>query len=133
MRQPHDVFHLAIPARDLDDSARFYVDGLGCRLARRYADRITLDFFGNQVVAHLSDRWDREVTDLYPRHFGTTFARREDFDALLRLADERDLTRFADVTTRFPGLPEQHLTVVLQDPANNLVEFKHYDDPSMMY
>ena len=27
---------------------------LGCKLARRYADRITLDFFGDQLVCHLS-------------------------------------------------------------------------------
>lgn len=44
MRSPLDVFHLAIPVRDLDDARRFYVKDLGCTLARRYADRITLTF-----------------------------------------------------------------------------------------
>ncbi len=78
-----NAFHLAIPARDLDEAQQFYVDHLGCHLARRYDDRITLDFFGDQVVCHLSDAWDREPLDLYPRHFGVTFRQREDFDALL--------------------------------------------------
>ncbi len=27
----------------------------GCKLARRYADRITLDFFGDQLVCHLAE------------------------------------------------------------------------------
>ena len=72
MRETHDSFHLAIPARDLDEAYDFYVKGLGCKLARRYDDRITLDFFGDQVVCHLSDKWEREV-DMYPRHFGVTF------------------------------------------------------------
>ena len=72
MRNPADVFHLAIPALNLDDAQRFYVEGLGCTLARRYDDRITLNFFGDQVVCHLSDSIDTAPA-LYPRHFGVTF------------------------------------------------------------
>ena len=49
MRDSRDVFHLAIPARDLDEAHRFYVEQLGCKLARRYPDRITLDFFGGTL------------------------------------------------------------------------------------
>ena len=60
MRTSDDAFHLAIPARDLDDAEAFYVKLLGCKLARRYADRITLDFFGDQLVCHLSDRIDED-------------------------------------------------------------------------
>ena len=55
MRTTADVFHLAIPTHDLDAAQDFYVTRLGCKLARRYADRITLDFFGDQVVCHLTD------------------------------------------------------------------------------
>jgi len=50
MREARDAFHLAIPAYHLDDTEDFYVRQLGCKLARRYPDRITLDFFGDQVV-----------------------------------------------------------------------------------
>jgi extradiol dioxygenase family protein len=132
MRETHDVFHIAIPARDLDETQDFYVRGLGCKLARRYDDRITLDFFGDQVVCHLSDAWDREP-DLYPRHFGVTFRHREDFDRLLHLARDRNITIFRDVQSRFEGLIEEHLTFVLRDPSNNLLEFKYYHDPRMMY
>ena len=60
MRTTHDAFHLAIPVADLDEAQDFYVTGLGCKLARRYDDRITLDFFGDQVVCHLSEFWDRQ-------------------------------------------------------------------------
>jgi uncharacterized protein len=133
MRDTGDTFHLAIPAGDLDEAEAFYVAGLGCHLARRYEDRITLDFFGDQVVCHLSDRWTREADDLYPRHFGITFRRREDFEALVRLAEARSLKVFAAVRPRFEGLVEEHVTFVLQDPSNNLIEFKHYNDPRMMY
>jgi extradiol dioxygenase family protein len=132
MRSGHDVFHLAIPAADLDAAQEFYVTGLGCKLARRYADRITLDFFGDQVVCHLSDRTD-EAPQLYPRHFGVTFRSREDWERLLRLARTRNLTFFAEPFHRFAGRAEEHETFVLADPSHNLLEFKYYDDPRMMY
>ena len=132
MRDGGDVFHLAIPARDLDETQRFYVEGLGCHLARRYEDRLTLDFFGDQVVCHLSDDVDDDP-QLYPRHFGVTFRRREDFDALLRCAELRKLPLFRECQTRFEGRVEEHLTFVLRDPSSNLLEFKHYRDARMMY
>jgi extradiol dioxygenase family protein len=132
VREQRDAFHLAIPARDLDETVEFYVTKLGCHLARRYDDRITLDFFGDQVVCHLSDRIDHEPA-LYPRHFGITFRHREDFDAVLFLATNRDLPFFRSVQPRFKDTVEEHLTFVLRDPSNNLIEFKHYRDPRMMY
>lgn len=132
MRTTDDVFHLAIPAADLDDAYAFYVTGLGCKLARRYPDRITLDFFGDQVVCHLHEVVDAEP-QLYPRHFGVTFRAKEDWDRLLRLARGRKLEFFAEPFRRFEGRAEEHETFVLADPSHNLLEFKYYDDPRMMY
>ena len=128
-----DCFHLAIPVRDLDEAFDFYVTGLGCKLARRYPDRITLDFFGDQLVCHLSDDEPRRPSSLYPRHFGVTFRAADDFDALHELCRLRKLALFAGLSRRFEGLAEAHRTFVLEDPSGNLVEFKHYDDPRMMY
>lgn len=136
MRDPDDVFHLAIPAWDLDEAQAFYVGQLGCHLARRYADRITLNFFGDQLVCHLSPGPAASAggeLDLYPRHFGVTFRHREDFDRLLYLAVERDIPFFRSVQPRFKDLVEEHLTFVLRDPSDNLLEFKHYRDPRMMH
>ncbi len=135
MRERHDVFHLAIPVYDLDEAAAFYGAALGCKLARRYTDRITIDFFGDQLVCHLTDEpADREgELTLYPRHFGVTFREGRDFDALHELCVQRKIEFFADVRTRFEGLVEVHRTFVLRDPSDNLVEFKHYADPRMMY
>jgi uncharacterized protein len=135
MREQADVFHLAIPVVDLDESQEFYVTRLGCKLARRYEDRLTLDFFGDQVVCHLVE--DEEAPEspdsLYPRHFGVTFRQREDFDALYDLVLLRKLPFFRDLATRFEGRAEAHRTFVLIDPSGNLVEFKHYRDHRMMY
>jgi extradiol dioxygenase family protein len=133
MRDPDDVFHLAIPCHNLDEASAFYVDGLGCRLARRYPDRITLDFFGDQVVCHLSPEDVDSEPRMYPRHFGVTFRSRSDFEAVYKRATAARLPFFQDRFVRFGGRREQHTTFFLRDPSNNLLEFKHYDDPEMMY
>jgi hypothetical protein len=135
MRDPLDTFHLAIPVHDLEAAEAFYVGLLGCKLARRYEDRITFDFFGDQLVCHLSDQESPESrpTSLYPRHFGVTFRQRESFDALVKLCELRKIPHFQAPTVRFEGLAEAHATFVLVDPSGNLIEFKNYRDPRMVY
>jgi uncharacterized protein len=133
MRTTSDVFHLAIPVDDLDEAQHFYITQLGCKLARRYHDRITVDFFGDQVVCHLTEGTPAEPESLYPRHFGVTFREAADFEALHACAVTRKIPFYLEVATRFEGLVEEHRTFVLRDPSGNLLEFKHYNDPRMMY
>jgi extradiol dioxygenase family protein len=137
MRESRDVFHLAIPVYDLDETVNFYVTKLGCKLARRYDDRVTLDFFGDQLVCHLSaaPAVQTPIKDLemYPRHFGVTFRESADFDGLYQLCQQRDVPFFSEVSTRFEGMVEVHKTFVICDPSSNLLEFKHYADSRMMY
>jgi len=148
MRSVHRLFHLAIPCADLDTTEQFYTKVLGCRRARRYDDRITLDFFGDQVVCHLAPEAIDATPELYPRHFGITFLNREEFDAMVqRVADKADgggensvkgeasaaVRILMPLTTRFAGRREEHLTIALLDPSNNVLEFKYYHDPAMVY
>ena len=134
MRTTTDVFHLAIPVHDLDEAQRFYVTLLGCKLARRYDDRITVDFFGDQLVCHLTEGMPAgRPESLYPRHFGVTFRAAADFEALHHCAVTRKIPFYQEASTRFEGMVEEHSTFVLLDPSGNLLEFKHYRDPRMMY
>ena len=135
MRTNCDVFHLAIPVHDLDAAQHFYVSLLGCKLARRYPDRITLDFFGDQLGCHLTETGPpaRPPQSLYPRHFGVTFREPGDFEALHHCAVLRKIPFFAGTSTRFEAMAEEHRTFVLLDPSGNLLEFKHYRDQRMMY
>jgi hypothetical protein len=133
MRNSENVFHLAIPCKELDETQEFYVNKLGCQLARRYSDRVTFNFFGDQLVCHLAPDKVDQSPQIYPRHFGVTFKRKEDFETLLKLAKERDIEFFQELTVRFPDKTEKHLTFFLKDPSNNLLEFKFYEDSQMMY
>jgi extradiol dioxygenase family protein len=132
MRTTYDACHIAIPARDLDEAADFYGRGLGAKLARRYDDRVTFDFFGDQLVCHLCEQVPAEAV-AYPRHFGVSFADPQDFDRLLRLVEYRKLRVLSGPSLRFEGTAEQHRTLFLADPSNNVIEFKNYDDPRLQY
>jgi len=57
----------------------------------------------------------------------------EFFEALHACAILRKIPFYQEVSTRFEGLVEEHHTFVLLDPSGNLLEFKHYRDPRMMY
>ena len=127
------IAHLAIPCHDLDAAHHFYVEQLACPPARRYEDRITLNFFGHQLVCHLAPDAIDAAPRMYPRHFGFTFRERADFDALLDMAHKSAIPFYHEPFVRFAGRQEDHWTFFLQDPSNNLLEFKHYPDSGMMY
>src|SRR4029077_12750916 len=92
-----------------------------------------LDFFGDQVVCHFTPGEPATPESLYPRHFGVTFRAATDFEALHACAVTRKIPFYHDVSLRFEGLVEEHRTFVLVDPTGNLLEFKHYNDPRMLY
>src|SRR5215475_14551555 len=108
------VFHLAIPSANLDESAAFY-SNLGCRIARRYPDRLTLEFLGHQVVCHLCPDKIDVAPEMYPRHFGITFTEEAHFNRMLAMATERKLRFFREPFVRFKGLPEEHRTFFVVD------------------
>ncbi|HEX6594868.1 MAG TPA: VOC family protein [Bacillota bacterium] len=132
MRETNKIFHLAIPCKELDETVDFY-EKMGCKLARRYDDRVTFDFFGDQLVCHLSPGHIDAEPSMYPRHFGITFLDKEEYEQTLAFATEQNLPFFNKPMVRFKGKREEHLTFFLIDPANNLLEFKYYYDAEMAY
>ncbi len=131
MRAPENAFHLAIPCRDLDEAEAFY-GALGCRSGRRYDTHVTLDFFGDQVVCHLSpDAIESEPT-MYPRHFGVNFRELESYLEFLAHCRSEGFPFFREPFVRREGQREEHRSFFLLDPSNNVLEFKHYADAQMM-
>lgn len=116
----------------MDETQEFY-EKLGCTLARRYNDRVTFNFFGDQVVCHLHPEEIDPRPKMYPRHFGVTFLERSEYEKLLEYAIQHELPFFQEPMVRFKGRQEEHMTFFLIDPANNLLEFKFYHDESKVY
>ena len=73
-------FHLAIPVDDLEEAKQFYHGLLGADIGRSDATWIDFNFFGHQLVCHLSQSKKTEVTnpvdnhDVPVPHFGLRFS-----------------------------------------------------------
>lgn len=132
-------FHLAFPVHDLAAARAFYGQLLGCAEGRSSARWIDFDFFGHQLVAHLSDgpRPERSVNpvdghDVPVPHFGVVLemARWEELAERLRTAG----TRFViEPGIRFQGQVGEQATMFLLDPSGNALEFKAFRDPSQLF
>lgn len=53
-------------------------------------------------------------------------------DNLVNLCLLRGVEFFAKPFERFSGTSEMHVYFFLEDPSNNLLEFKYYNDAHMM-
>src|SRR5438270_13207838 len=77
------IAHVAVPCRDLKETARWYADVLGAQPVRILKDPATFSFGGVlQLVCHLERRAQAPNPRAYPRHHGLTFLRREDFSRM---------------------------------------------------
>ncbi|MDA9312904.1 hypothetical protein N9Q47_04850, partial [Vicingaceae bacterium] len=132
-RDANNVCHIAIPCKDIEETKHFYNKLLACKICREYDDRVTIDFFGDQLVCHLDPTKVLTAPEMYPRHFGITFKDRKSFDDVRNMAIQREIAFFKKEFVRFKGAAEEHLTFFLMDPSNNLIEFKYYYDPRFMY
>jgi extradiol dioxygenase family protein len=127
------LFHLAFPVRDLQKARRFYVEGLGCRLGRSSDHSLILNLKGHQIVAQHTRETLPAPKGIYPRHFGLVFESLKDWKTLVRRAERKRLKFYQKPRVRYEGTPLEHRTVFLQDPSDNLLEFKHYSNPSAIF
>jgi len=133
-----DPFHLAFPVSDLESARAFYGTLLGCPEGRSSDHWIDFDFFGHQVVAHLSpnagDRAANSVDghDVPIPHFGVVL----EMDAWKSLAArvrEAGVEFIIEPYIRFEGEPGEQATMFFRDPSGNALEFKAFADRSQIF
>ena len=118
-------FHLAIPSLNIQDSMRFY-STLGCKIGR-FTDKFAIiDFFGTQVVCHLTKTIEHQE-GLYPRHFGLVLNEYE-WDYTAKMFAQLPIEKYEECFVRYKDAPEEHRTFFIKDPSGNLIEFKNYRD-----
>jgi extradiol dioxygenase family protein len=132
-------FHLAFPVRDLAEARAFYGDVLGCPEGRSSDEWVDFDFFGHQIVAHLSaneaghkahNAVDGE--DVPVRHFGIILSMNE-WKELAEKLKSRDVHFIIEPQIRFEGLPGEQATFFFTDPSGNALEFKAFADERMIF
>ncbi|MGZ5924288.1 MAG: VOC family protein [Rhizomicrobium sp.] len=132
-------FHLAFPVRDLSEARAFYGTLLGCPEGRSSDEWVDFDFFGHQIVAHLSadsvsDKAHNEVDgeQVPVRHFGVILTMKEWRTLADRLKQINvDFVIAPDI--RFEGQPGEQATFFICDPSGNALEFKAFDDESRIF
>ena len=132
-------FHLAFPVTSLAQARAFYGDLLGCPEGRSSDEWVDFNFYGHQIVAHLSPNeaghhhTSAVDGDNVPvRHFGMVLDMPEWERMATKLKDAR--TQFViEPHIRFKGQVGEQATMFFLDPCGNAVEFKAFADPSRLF
>ncbi|MEO1323298.1 MAG: VOC family protein [Pseudomonadota bacterium] len=131
-------FHLAFPVHDLVAARDFYGDLLGCPEGRSSEDWVDFDFFGHQIVAHLSpDDCDAARTSgvdgkhVPVRHFGLVLDMPTWTNLSERLTGKVDF--IIEPYTRFKGQAGEQATMFFADPSGNAIELKAFADMSRLF
>ena len=132
-------FHLAFPVRDLAEARSFYGGLLGCPEGRSSPDWIDFDFYGHQIVAHLSpDECGHRNTssvdgeEVPVRHFGAILTLPQ-WETLAERLKAAGVVFVIEPQIRFKGLPGEQATMFFLDPSGNALEFKAFADDAMVF
>jgi uncharacterized protein len=131
-------FHLAFPVHDLAAARQFYGDVIGCMEGRSSPHWIDFNFFGHQLVAHLSHTAasnrssDVDGHNVPVPHFGVVLKMAQ-FDALAARLREHEIKFELEPVIRFKGMVGEQATMFFLDPSGNALEFKAFEDQSQLF
>lgn len=132
-------FHLAFPVNDLAEARQFYGTILGCPEGRSSEEWVDFDFFGHQIVAHLSPAADGsprsnrvDGDDVPVRHFGAVLPM-ELWQSLSERLKQAGVAFIIEPHVRFAGQPGEQATMFVLDPSGNALEFKSFRDLQQLF
>ena len=136
---PLQPFHLAFPVDNLESARAFYGTLLGCPEGRSAPDWVDFDFYGHQIVAHLSpgEAGHRHTSsvdgeDVPVRHFGVVLTMPQ-WESLAERLRAAGTTFVIEPQIRFKGQVGEQATMFFLDPSGNALEFKSFADPSQLF
>ena len=132
-------FHLAFPVDNLESARAFYGDLLGCPEGRSAPDWVDFNFYGHQIVAHLSPgeaghrhTSDVDGQDVPVRHFGIVLSMPQ-WESLAERLRAADTTFVIEPQIRFKGQVGEQATMFFLDPSGNALEFKAFKDMGQLF
>ena len=132
MKDKLNPFHLAIPVSNLEESIVFYRDILGLaegRSSNKWAD---FNFFGHQLVCHVSDSISKQITnpvdgeEVPVPHFGVHL-KKDVFNKIKANIEANKINYIDKPYTRFEGTEFEQNTFFIEDPNGNVLELKTFD------
>jgi len=131
-------FHLAFPVHDLNAARHFYGEVMGCEEGRSTGHWIDFNFFGHQLVAHLSHSAHKNRSSdvdghrVPVPHFGVVLSMPQ-FDALVARLRSHNVKFEMEPEIRFKGKVGEQATMFFLDPSGNALEFKAFEDMGQLF
>jgi hypothetical protein len=132
-------FHLAFPVTSLAKARAFYGELLGCPEGRSSDDWVDFNFYGHQIVAHLSpdEAGHRNASavdghNVPVRHFGAVLPMAA-WQAMADRLRAAGIQFVIEPYIRFKGQVGEQATMFFLDPCGNALEFKAFADPSRLF
>lgn len=132
-------FHLAFPVKDLAATRDFFENLLGCEIGRTSERWIDINFWGNQISAHLTPNGDSEAPtnhvdgkEVPVKHFGAILGM-EEWQALADKLKKHGIEFIIEPYVRFKGEVGEQATMFFLDPNGNAIEFKAFADKSQIF
>ena len=138
MKDKLNPFHLAIPVSNLEESVAYYRDTLGLREGRSSNKWADFDFFGHQLVCHVSNIINEQITnpvdgeDVPVPHFGIVLSI-EEFAEFLSRINDKNIDFIIKPTIRFKGEIGEQRTMFFRDPSGNAIEIKAFKDMGNLF
>ena len=123
---PTATFHLTIPISDIALAKKFYAKGLGCEVGRENRAAVIFNFYGTQLVGHVTKQDLERQTGIYPRHLGLILPTYADWQEICDRATKQEIRFYQQPKLRFADEILEHHCFFLEDPFYNLLEFKYY-------
>ena len=131
-------FHLAIPVNDLDSSKNVYHHLLGCKVGRSSDEWMDFNFFGHQLVCHLSEKSSNEISnsvdfhEIPVPHFGLVLSW-SDFKSITSDLSEKKIEFLIEPTIRFKDQVGEQAIAFLKDPSGNAIELKAFKNMDNLF
>ena len=132
-------FHLAIPAKDLKESEKFYTELFECQIGRRCDKWIDFNFYGHQLSIHLkpneigvTSKNKVDGKNVPVRHFGIILKWNVWHDLAKKLKKNR-ISFIINPYIRFKNEVGEQATMFFLDPSGNALEFKSFKDMSLLF
>ena len=138
MKDNLNPFHLAIPVSNLEKSVIYYRDILGLKEGRSSNKWADFDFFGHQLVCHVSNSINEQITnpvdgeEVPVPHFGVVLSIEEFKEFLLKIND-KEIDFIIEPTIRFKGEVGEQRTMFFRDPSGNAIEIKAFKDMQNLF
>ncbi len=127
-------FHLAFPVKNIQETRDFYEGLLGCEVGRTAERWIDLNFWGNQISAHLTEEDIHEPAanpvdgkSVPIKHFGAILEW-EDWQNMAQKLTDHGVEFIIKPYIRFEGEVGEQATMFFLDPSGNALEFKSFKD-----